>query len=110
MKNKPTNYKVYDMVSEEYREYLLAYYHRFTDFIEAILPNYHKSEEILEADILWRFILDEAISENDLKFIKTRFSTKKEAAERLIQVETEITKICLEEFYGEYFREELSNV
>lgn len=80
-------------------------YGHFMDFIGTLLPNYHRREDVLMVDLLWRYLHDELEDDDDIEFCKEMCEgNKKNGLKILIKTETSFAKECLKEFYEKYFK------
>jgi hypothetical protein len=110
METEQFKWSTYLLGSEEHRDYLLSQYRSVMDFIERFLPDYYTNPQVLETDLLWRYIGDEELSPEDEKLYKEQFPDKKKALSELIEVESEILRECVEAFYNKYFYGKVNNV
>lgn len=77
-------------------------YCSFWQFIAEWLPEYSSRDDVLESDILSRYVRNEEVCEEDLKWINQCYDGyKRLVAERLIELETKFAKEALSAFYAE---------
>ena len=77
----------------------------FCRFIEKYLPNYSSRDDVLCDDILFRFITNDEVSEEDLAWIASDFnSDKKLVKDEHIRLETNFAEEALAAYYGQYGR------
>ncbi len=54
-------------------------------FLENFLPNYYHRDDVLVSDILYRFITDDDVSDDDLEWIENEFASNKENVAKYLQ-------------------------
>lgn len=75
----------------------------FWRFIEKYLPNYSSRDDVLRDDILFRFITNDEVCEEDLAWIANDFnSDKKLVKEELVRLETKFAEEALGAYYNQY--------
>lgn len=75
-------------------------YRSFWEFIAEWLPEYSSRDDVLESDILTRYVCNEEVWEEDLKWINQYYGGDKQlVVKQLINLETKFTKEALEAFY-----------
>lgn len=79
-------------------------YSDFWDFIAEYLPGYTTSGNVLESDILRRFLDDEPLCYDDFLMIHATYNGNKEKVkDALVELETSLAHDALEAYYDEYF-------
>lgn len=69
-------------------------------FIEEYLPNYSSRDDVLQDDILFRFIDGDEVSEEDLKWIEDEFENDKNLVkEELVRLETHFISESLKAYW-----------
>lgn len=77
-----------------------SYYNAWR-FIENYLPNYSKRDDVLEDDILLRFIEGDDLSKDDMKWIDSEFhGDKKMISDELVRLETGFMEEALRVYYN----------
>lgn len=75
-------------------------YSNLWNFICAYLPNYYRRDDVLQSDILRRYIDDEYVAESDLQWIEEYYSSDKNAATKaLMELEKGFVSEALENYY-----------
>lgn len=74
-------------------------------FIENNYEGYYNSDAILEHDILTRFIENEAVDDDDIKWIKDNFSSADEIKDRLKVGTIGLTCEFIIVYYDKLFKE-----
>lgn len=75
-------------------------YRSFWEFIAEWLPEYSSRDDVLESDIFTRYVCNEEVWEEDLKWINQYYDGDKQlVVKQLIDLETKFTKEALEAFY-----------
>ncbi|MBQ3629315.1 MAG: 6-phospho-beta-glucosidase [Bacteroidaceae bacterium] len=75
-------------------------YHSFWNFIAEWLPGYYSRNDVLESDILTRYVSDEEVWDKDLEWINQYHRGDKQLVlERLIDLETNFAKEALSAYY-----------
>ena len=75
----------------------------FWSFIEEYLPNYSSRDDVLCDDILFRFITNDEVCEEDLAWIANDFnSDKKLVKDELVRLETKFAEEALGAYYNQY--------
>lgn len=73
------------------------------EFLEANLPQYYSRNDVLISDILFRYINNEDIYENELVWIKNEYDNDKEAIKKeLIRLESTFATEAIESFYNNF--------
>lgn len=76
-------------------------YHNAWRFIENYLPNYSKRDDVLEDDILLRFVEGDEVSKDDMKWIDSEFhGDKKMISDELVRLETGFMEEALRVYYN----------
>ena len=76
-------------------------YHNAWRFIENYLPNYSKRDDVLEDDILLRFVKGDEVSKDDMKWIDSEFhGDKKMISDELVHLETGFMEEALRVYYN----------
>ncbi len=84
-------------------EFINNYTDNFWNFIEKYLPNYYTRDDVLYDDILFRFIDDDNVSEEDLAWIAEEFnSDKKLIKDEIVRIETRFAEEALAAYYEQY--------
>ena len=84
-------------------EFINNYADNFWNFIEKYLPNYYTRDDVLYDDILFRFIDDDNVSEEDLAWIAEEFnSDKKLIKDEIVRIETRFAEEALAAYYEQY--------
>ena len=65
----------------------MKYESPYFEFIENNHPQYYSDDRVLLCDILFRFISDDGVSEDDLEWIERTIKTKSEALQELKRLE-----------------------
>ena len=69
-------------------------------FIEEYLPNYSSRDDVLQDDILFRFIDGDDVSEEDLNWIEDEFKNDKNLVkEELVRLESHFIAESLKAFW-----------
>ena len=65
----------------------MKYESPYFEFIENNHPQYYSDDRVLLCDILFRYITDDGVSEDDLEWIERTIKTKSEALQELKRLE-----------------------
>lgn len=84
-------------------------YSSFFEFISKHLPRYHARNDVLETDLLWRYLDNEELDEEDYQRMKQENPHKYMAVDRLIELETGFCEESLRVFYAKYFADKLKD-
>jgi hypothetical protein len=76
----------------------------YWDIIEKYLPDYSSSDEVLKSDILTRYIDDEEVSLEDLKWINEDIKTKSKAKAMLFKIDKKLYFDALRVKSAEYLQ------
>ncbi len=72
-------------------------------FIADYLPNYYSRNDVLESDILFRFLTNEEINEYDKKWIKEEYGNDINAIKhRCIDLDKKFVEESLENYYKKF--------
>lgn len=82
-------------------------YGTLSQFISTYLPGYHTRSDVLETDLLWRYIGDEGLDDDDYSRMKQKHPSKSSAIERLIELEAGFCEESLRVFYSKFFKSTL---
>lgn len=74
-------------------------------FIEENYERYYNSHEVLEHDILTRFIEGEDVCEDDIKWIKDELNSADKINHRLIEITLKLISISVISYYGKLFEQ-----
>lgn len=75
-------------------------YHNAWRFIEEYLPNYSNRDDVLQDDILLRFIEGDDVCEEDMEWVEKEFqSDKKEITNELVRLESRFMAEALQAYY-----------
>lgn len=75
-------------------------YRSFWEFIAEWLPGYSSRDDVLESDILTRYVRDEEVWEEDLTWINQYYGGDKQlVAEQLMNLEAKFAKESLAAYY-----------
>ena len=75
----------------------------FWNFIEEYLPNYSSRDDVLCDDILFRFITNDEVCEEDLVWIANDFNSDKSLVKaELVRLETKFAEEALTAYYEQY--------
>ena len=70
-------------------------------FLEIFLPNYSHRDDVLESDVLYRYLIGDDVSNDDLEWIESEFSSdKKKVAEYLSEMEGKLFTSAIKNFYS----------
>ncbi len=73
-------------------------------FIESYLPNYYFRDDVLQDDILYRYLEGDDVCNEDINWIKTEFDEDKNLVkDEIIKLETCFMKESLEAYYDTLF-------
>lgn len=76
------------------------YHNGFWPFIVEYLPNYYTRDDVLEDDILFRFLTGDDVCEEDLQWIERDFDNDREQVKQaLIDLEIKFTREALEAYW-----------
>ena len=80
-------------------------YRGFWEFIEEHLPGYSWRNDVLESDILCRYVSDEDVWEEDMKWINQYYGgDKQKVAQVLIELEAKFAIEALDAYYEEVLK------
>lgn len=72
----------------------------YWDFIGAYLPNYSSNDNVFWSDILFRYVNDEEVSEDDLEYLHELFGGDKNKAKiALINNDLELMRLAMNNYY-----------
>ena len=75
-------------------------YHDAWRFIEDYLPNYYQRDDVLMDDILLRYIENDGVSEDGLKWIESEYHCdKKLVREEIVRLESGFMAEALQAYY-----------
>lgn len=75
-------------------------YRQYWEFIEKYLPGYSHRDDVLRSDILLRFLTDEEVRDEDLKWIAAEFNSDKSLVKReLVRLEAKFAEESIKNFY-----------
>ena len=77
----------YNCIFATQRTNNMKYDSPYFEFIENNHPQYYSDDRVLLCDILFRFISDDGVSEDDLEWIEETIKTKSEALQELKRLE-----------------------
>ncbi len=73
-------------------------------FVQSFMPNYSSRDEVLEDDMLIKYLEGEDLDEDDLQLIKDEYDNDREKVkERVIELESKFAKEAIEAYYKEIF-------
>lgn len=79
-------------------------FHNMWQFIEEYLPNYSSRDDVLQDDILFRYIDDDDVCDEDLLWIKTEFHGDKNLVKKeLVRLETGFIAESINAYYRRQF-------
>jgi hypothetical protein len=82
-------------------------YSDFWSFISEYLPGYSWRDDVLESDILCRYVSDEDVGEEDMKWIDQYYGGDKQlVAQALIELEAKFAKEALDAYYEEVLKKQ----
>lgn len=73
-------------------------------FIENNHPRYYSDDRVLGCDILFRYLDNDEVSDDDLEEIHRDFANKKEVLDELKRMEVQLFSEALDNFYSEYWK------
>ena len=77
-----------------------TYYSNLYLFIAEYLPNYYSRNDVLEGDILFRFLTNEEINEYDKKWIEEEYGNDRNAIkQRCIDLDKKFLEESLKKYY-----------
>ena len=71
-------------------------------FIEKYHPRYSSDDRVLLCDILFRYLSNDEVSNEDLKWIKDEFDSKKEVLQELKRLEINLFSEALGYYYANF--------
>ena len=75
-------------------------YHDAWRFIEDYLPNYYRRDDVLMDDILLRYVENDEVSEDDMKWIESEYHCDKRlVGEDLVRLESGFMAEALQAYY-----------
>jgi len=60
----------------------------YWQLIEKHLPNYYINDLVLRSDILWRYVDNEEVSNDDIEWIEAEFADKREVLAEIARIES----------------------
>ena len=83
-------------------------YRSFWEFIAEWLPGYSSRNDVLESDILTRYVRDEEVWEEDLTWINQYYGGDKQlVAEHLMNLEAKFAKESLAAYYENMLKKQI---
>lgn len=84
-------------------------YRGFWEFIAEWLPEYSSRNDVLESDILARYVCDEEVWEADLEWINQYYEGDKQLVEKqLIELEAKFAKEALTAYHEEMLKKSVT--
>lgn len=74
----------------------------YWDFIANHLPSYYSDDNVARSDLLWRYVDNEEVDEQDIEALEEEFANKKEMLDEIAKIGTELFKESLEAFLADY--------
>lgn len=73
----------------------------YWEFIGQYLPKYHADNRVLMSDILFKYINDEEMSEEDIMYVEREYHNKDVVLKELKRLDLELLEESLDAFYKE---------
>lgn len=71
-------------------------------FIERHLPNYYSNDLVLRSDILWRYVKDDDVCDDDIEWIMAECKDKNGALAEVARIDTLLFCDAIKAYCNEY--------